>query len=278
MSSQLSQQQLETLMENCPLGMLFINSQGQASWMNATLRDMLGTYADDVLSQVQDGVSDPLKNLFDENPTVHLEMGEGEEDIWLLGATQSIADNGGTMQFFNDVTAIQLLIEERDQISKELQEYILVDKESGMPNHRALFQNLEPQVARSRRYLNPLSVIIMRLNNLDDYVSNSSEASAGKLFTSLRYLLNDQMRWADIIGRLDTNEVLMVLPETHDADANKLVEKLHQRLNLMEHDQADFTLDASYGIAEWRKGDDVGLLMMRAREQLGNSEETAVNA
>lgn len=275
MTSQLSQQQLETLMDTSPLGMLLIDAQGRASWMNATLKEMLGANATDILDCTAADAPESLRSLFDENPTVHIETDEGEEDIWLLGSTQAVAENGATMQFFNDVTAIQLLIEERDQLSKELHEYILIDKESGMPNHRALFQSLEPQVARSRRYQNPLSVIIMRLNNLNDYIASSADNSPANLFTALRYLLNDQMRWADIIGRLDSNEVLMVLPETHDEDAHKLIEKLNQRLNLMELDQDDFNLSASYGIAEWRKGDDVGLLMMRAREQLENNREPA---
>lgn len=278
MIGQLSATQLESLVQTSPLGMLLLDGSGQAIWMSDLLKDMLGEQADSVLNHKVDDVPETLQNLYAENATIYLDA--NEESLCLLTTTRSIEGGDGVMQFFFDATSIQLLMEERDQLTKELEEYRLIDKESGMPNHRALFQSLEPQVARSRRYQNPLSVMIMRINNLDAYIAQNANASPAALFTSLRYLLNDQLRWADIIGRLDENEILMVLPETHLEDAHHLVEKLNQRMSILdipELTEASYHLNVSYGIAEWHKGDDVGLLMMRAREQL-NDQAEAVTA
>ena len=276
MIGQLSATQVESLAQTSPLGMMLLDGTGQTVWLNDLLKDMLGDRADSVLNHKVDEVPEDLQSLYAENATVYLDS--GEETLCLLTTTRPVDGSEGVMQFFVDATSIQLLMEERDQLNKELEEFRLVDKESGMPNHRALFQSLEPQVARSRRYQNPLSVIIMRLNNLDAYIAQNSNGSPAALFTSLRYLLNDQLRWADIIGRLDSNEILMVLPETHADDAMRLVDKLNQRLSILdvpELTDASYHLSTSYGIAEWHKGDDVGLLMMRAREQLNDQTETS---
>jgi len=262
-------------MQASPLGMLLVDETGHARWMNDLLAEMLGVQATQILERRIDEVPEPLQSLFIENSTIHLSGGECHENLWLLTSTRPLGENAGFMQFFTDISAIQQLIQERDQLIDELEEYILVDKESGMPNRRALYQSLESQVSRSRRYHNPLTVIIMRLNNLDDYVSATQNKNPASLFISLRYMLNDQLRWADIIGRLDENELLMVLPETHANDAVMLAQKVSKRIEALDLPELEtrtelenFQLDTGFGVAEWRKGDDLGLLMARARAQL----------
>ncbi len=263
------------MMQVSPLGMLLVDETGLARWMNDLLAEMLGGQTAQILGRRIDEVPEPLQSLLIENSTIHLPGREGHEELWLLTSTRPLGENAGFMQFFTDVSAIQELIQERDRLVDELEEHILVDKESGMPNHRALCQSLESQVSRSRRYHNPLTIIILRLNNLDDYVSATQNKNPASLFISLRYMLNDQLRWADIIGRLDENELLMVLPETHASDAVMLAQKVSRRietLDLPELETSDsmknFQLNTDFGVAEWRKGDDLGLLMIRARTQL----------
>ena len=275
MLRQLSQPQLQSLLQTCPQAMLLVDETGHARWMNDVLAEMLGAQAAQVLEHSIADVPPALQPLFSEDSTVHLPGDENKDDLWLLASTTPLGDKAGFVQFFTDVTAIQQLIQERDRLVDELEEYILVDKESGMPNRRALLQSLESQVSRSRRYHNPLSIILMRINNLDDYVSVTENKNPASLFISLRYMLNDQLRWADIIGRLAENELLMVLPETHANDALALAQKLAQRIESLDLPElesraslADFQLDTRFGVSEWRKGDDVGLLMNRTRAQL----------
>ncbi|VAX13518.1 hypothetical protein MNBD_GAMMA24-2155 [hydrothermal vent metagenome] len=276
MFTQLSQQQLQAIMQTCPQAMLLVDETGLARWMNDLLAEILGEQAALLLDRGIEDVPEPLQSLFIENSTVHLAAANDyDEDRWLLASTRSLGENAGFMQFFTDISAIQQLVQERDHLANELEEYILVDRQSGMPNRRALYQSLESQVSRSRRYHNPLSVILMRLNNLDDYISATQNKNPASLFISLRYMLNDQLRWADIIGRLDENELLMVLPETHVDDALTLAQKVSHRIEALDLPELEtspglenFQLDTHFGVAEWRKGDDVGLLMTRIRTQM----------
>ncbi len=275
MLTQLSQPQVQSMMQASPLGMLLVDETGRARWVNDLLAEMLGEQTALVLGRCISDVPEPLQGLFIENSTIHLPGGESHDELWLLTSTRPLGENAGFMQFFTDVSAIQQLMQERDRLVDELEEYILVDKESGMPNRRALCQSLESQVSRSRRYHNPLSIIILRLNNLDDYVGATQNKNPASLFISLRYMLNDQLRWADIIGRLDKNELLMVLPETHANDAVMLAQKVSRRIEALDLPELEtstelenFQLNTGFGVAEWRKGDDLGLLMTRARTQL----------
>ncbi len=277
MLSQLSLTQLQSLLQDSPQAMLLIDAGGRACWMNDTLAGMLGEQAATVLQHSIREVPEALQSLFIENSTIHLPA-EGEREAqWLLTSTRALED-GGFMQFFTDVTAVQQLMQERDRLVAELEEHILVDRESGMPNRRALYQSLESQVSRSRRYHNPLSLIILRIDNLEDYIAATQNKNPASLFISLRYMLNEQLRWADLIGRLDENELLLVLPETHADDARMLSQKVSQRiesLDLPELEERaslrDFRLVTRTGVAEWRKGDDMGLLMTRARTRMEQS-------
>ncbi len=275
MLTQLSAQQLQSMMQTSPMGMLLVDEAGRACWMNDLLTEMLGEQARLVSGKSINEVPESLQSLFIKDSTIHLPGNEKAEDLWLLTSTRPVGEHAGFMQFFTDVSAVQQLMQERDHLLEELDEYILVDKESGMPNRRALYQSLESQVSRSRRYHNPLSIILIRLNNLEEYISATQNKNPASLFISLRYMLNDQFRWADIIGRLDRDELLMVLPETHAEDALMLAQKVTPQIAALElpelEDRAgleNFRLETRYGVSEWRKGDDVGLLMTRTRAQL----------
>jgi PleD family two-component response regulator len=91
-------------------------------------------------------------------------------------------------------------------------------------------------------------------------------------------MLNDQMRWADIIGRLSDSDFLLVLPETHAEAASDIAEKIRERFEILDVPEVEVDandIQVNFGVAEWQKGDDVGLLMMRAREMLGNTSSDA---
>ncbi len=179
------------------------------------------------------------------------------------------------MQFFIDATASKLLLQERDSLLAQLESVSLADDETGMPNQRALSQSLESQVSRSRRYKNPLTILIMQIDNLDEFIKTHDTDTAKPLLIAIRNMLNDQFRWADTIGRMTDDEFLLILPETHLEATEQMIELLHKRLDdlyIEGFENSEFKTHARFGAAEWHKGDDVGLLMLRAREGLDKTE------
>ncbi len=267
--------QYQQLLEACPVGLMLIDQDGKAQWLNATLRDWLGTRADSVVQQTSDSAPPGLKDLWAESAAVHLAASASQEDLWLLGTSQPLA-NGGMMQFFTDASPLKLLMQERDKLQEQLAKQSLTDADTGMPNRRALSNNLESQVSRSRRYQNPLTILILRIENLSDFITQHDTDSAQPLLVAIRNVLNDQLRWADIIGRMDENEFLLILPETHLDATAQMIELITQRLDdlaIEGFENSTFKVQARFGAAEWHKGDDVGLLMMRAREELDGGEQ-----
>jgi len=267
--------QYQQLFETCPIGLMLIDQDGKAQWFNSALRNWLGAKADTILQQTADTAPPELRELWVENATVHLAARAAQDELWLLGTSQPLI-KGGMMQFFTDASPVKLLMQERDSLQEQLARTSLTDAETGMPNRRALSQNLESQVSRSRRYMNPLTILIMHIDNLPDFMTRHGTDSAKPLLVAIRNLLNDQLRWADTIGRMDENEFLLILPETHLEATGQMVDLIRKRLNELAiegFEDSDFKVQARFSGAEWHKGDDVGLLMLRAREGLEEGEK-----
>ena len=169
--------------------------------------------------------------------------------------------------FFLDVTDKKALHTEKTQLEDELSRLSTRDKLTGLPNKIALLQGLEPLISRSRRYSNPLSVVHLDLDieGADDHESD---------ILRLSHMLRDQMRWADMIGRLDESKFLLILPETPEDAANILVDKLNAKITaLKEHNGLD--INTYFGVANWTTGDDSRLLLKRAAEIANNKREAS---
>jgi diguanylate cyclase (GGDEF)-like protein len=267
---------LTQVMESCPVGLLLLDNNQTVRWMNDSLNEILGSRAQQLHDKTPDQVDEHLRSLFNDTGTIHLPATDSDEEVWLMCTSRQL-DPSGQVQFLVDVSALRMLMQQRNELQDELKELRAVDEETGLPNKKALFQSLEPQVSRSRRYNNPLSVIIMRVNNLDA-VQKKYAGDTSKILIEISHMLNDQMRWADIIGRLNDSDFLMVLPETHDDAASGIAEKIHARFETLDVPGVDFDytdVKVSFGVAEWKKGDDVGLFMMRAHEMLDKASSNA---
>ena len=77
------------------------------------------------------------------------------------------------------------------------------------------------------------------------------------------------VRWADLIGRRESDELLLVLPETDAFAAAQLVRKLEEALARgVANGDSSYRISVLFGVAEWRRGDNVGFLLERARADL----------
>ena len=251
------------LLAACPLGLLLIDPDGRVEWMNDRLREWLGDTANVIHGHGVEAAPEGLAALWDEEASVAIPPHGAEgETRWLLAHTHHLAD-GRRLQYFSDATPMKQLLAERDDLLAELDELTVTDADTGMPNRRALSAQLATEVARSRRYGNALSTLVMRLEGLE-----GSAESIREVLVTIRNLLNGQRRWADTLGRLDDNEFLFILPETDLEAARQVASMTAERLQNLAAQNPDMKVCAHFGASEWRKGDDVGLLMQRAREDL----------
>ncbi len=166
--------------------------------------------------------------------------------------------DGANTYFFLDVTEKKALFTEKTLLEDELSRLNTRDALTGLPNKSALLQGLEPLVSRSRRYNNPLTVIHLAVDIQD--ASDHDDA-----LLKLSHMLRDQMRWADMIGRLEEDKFLLILPETPEDAANTLTNKLSDKIAELNNHH-NMKINVFFGMANWGTGDDARLMLKRAAE------------
>jgi len=257
---------------NAPIGVLILDKTGHITWLNQALETLLGLKRDQLVGKDEASVDPNWRSvLFRPEPSLLLEATATRPDCWLQTWRTKLYVTGGTLHYYADITDLQNIREERTRLSEELAQHVTRDSITGLPNRQALLQGLEPLVSRSRRYHNPLSVIRLRIDNLQDIDTEFGQGNGDIALTAIAQMLKDQMRWADLIGRFDRDEFLLVLPETNYDAATQLLEKLRHRLAELRPGSRTglpLTLVAQFGVSGWMLGDDRAKLLRRAREML----------
>lgn len=257
---------------NAPLGVLILDKTGHITWLNHALEELLAIDSELLVGRNEDSIDPQWRSLlFTPEPVMLLEATAVRPDRWLQTWRSKLQVTGGNLHYYADITDLQNTREDRARLNEELAQHITRDAVTGLPNRQALLQGLEPLVSRSRRYHNPLSVIRLRIDNLPDIEAEFGMGNGDIALTAVAHMLKDQMRWADLIGRFDKDEFLLVLPETNLEAATQLLNKLRQRLATLtpgSRTGLPIKVVAQFGVAGWMSGDDRAKLLRRAREML----------
>jgi len=278
MMDQIDKDQLIKILQGNPLGMMLIDPQGTVGWVNDNFPIISGISSLQVIGKTVDTVPAEYRELFDEEATIYLPALENRPETWLVVSSQLLGD-GGRVQYVKDATLVRQLAKERDELKGKVGELNIVDEVTGLLNPRGLYQSLEPQVSRSRRYNNLLSILIMRIENLEDINQKFGYEKGDQLLQAISEILNDQMRWADSIGRLSDNEFMLIMPETPQDIADHLADKIRERLGELTVPGLNgdtLELCTKVGMVQWQKGEDTRLLMQRVRATLKESAEIHV--
>lgn len=246
-------------LSHAPIGIMIIQGP-RVTWANDALAQALKTTAGqmaglDVASASQMGFA-PLFD--DQSQRLELTFADGSTIQWHR-LRQRVPGTDAEAHFFIDITGQLAQEEELRQLREQVKILDTRDNETGLMSNHAILQALDAQITRSRRYGNPLSAIRLNLTPPTD---------PGQHHITLRTLSQEfkmQLRWADLIGRLDTDNFLLVLPETTLSDAECLAQKLgHDRIALTSRAEG---WTVNFTVAEWLKGDDTRKLLQRLSQQ-----------
>jgi diguanylate cyclase (GGDEF)-like protein len=272
------------LLDHVPVGIAVSDIDGNIVWCNETLARFLNDNRGNLQqSSLLELKGSRLRPITEASDTVLVPGDENNADRWLKHQTialQSAEGSTYTATVYSDISEVSSLLAEQEKLTEQLNQLSTVDRESGLLNHRAMLQHLEPLVSRSRRYSNDLSVIAMELTNLDDIVDNYGPDAASQSVVEISRLLKDQMRWADIVSRVEYNRFVFILPETDKPSAVHLANKISSQVAELEvhHDNASFHLLANFGVTAWEKGNDSVLLLRKANQALDSARTSGSNA
>lgn len=286
MSDPLQSSLATAALEAAPFGVLILDLDQHICWMNATAEEFLDVEAERLLGRGLDGLAGgELAYLSEHKEFVSVPM--GADTRWLkcwhlpLRIDNRIA---GEIYFYIDITEYRQIRAERDQLAEDLSRQSMRDSVTGLPNRRGLLAALEPQVSRSRRYGNPLALIRLQIDDIDQLDGRHGASTVDRVMLTIGQLLRDRTRWADLIGCFDAGEFLLVMPETTKGIAVQLAEKFCGwigGLKITVKDDSTITVVARCGVTEWMRGDDSAKMLRRtlqALKYIKNSTKRFVSA
>lgn len=255
---------------------MFFDQGGSISWLNPALERMLGLAADQLVGQKREQFPFTThRGLFKGNGMMHL-FGSGvEQERWLqctVETPEGTDPEMHTVKYFQDVTELVRLREENQRLTQQVQELAITDELTGLANRQALTRALNSQVARSRRYQNPLSLAVIQLID-----RHGSSTIPDEVILAVSRYLRDRLRWVDLIARWEQSQFIIILPETSLQHGQELMDKVLASFSDLAlpapHDSGSLALQ--FGLAEWRKGQDARLLLKQVFSNL--AEQTAAD-
>ncbi len=105
-----------------------------------------------------------------------------------------------------------------------------VDSLTGLANSRHFLELVEREIARSRRYRHPLTLLYLDCDNFKNLNDQFGHHIGNRCLQYLAATLESNTRNIDIVARLGGDEFVILMPETGDPIVPQGVQRLHARL------------------------------------------------
>jgi diguanylate cyclase (GGDEF)-like protein len=111
------------------------------------------------------------------------------------------------------------------RVSK-LQSLAATDVLTGLINRRQFNHQLDAEIARTKRYRNPLSLALFDIDDFKKINDFYGHTTGDRILKELGQLISANVRESDIAARYGGEEFALILPETGQIDAYELLERL----------------------------------------------------
>lgn len=150
------------------------------------------------------------------------------------------------------------------------------DHLTGVANRRGLTEKLSEELARSQRYEDTFSVLLLDLDHFKQFNDEHGHEMGDTILIEVTKILLEQCRQVDIVGRWGGEEFLLILPHN---DATESVEAASRMRKAIE-DHAfpgGVEVTVSIGVTEWRKAESIEQLVARADEAMYQAKHMGRN-
>jgi diguanylate cyclase (GGDEF)-like protein len=137
------------------------------------------------------------------------------------------------------------------QYQRHLEYQTQIDSLTGLFNRRAFEKKINEEFERSKRYHNPLSVLLLDIDNFkminDTYGHHGGDAALVKISETFR----ERTRQSDFPSRYGGEEFVLILPETDQDSALQVAGKIHDSIRTCAFGTATrpFALTVSIGVS-----------------------------
>lgn len=220
------------------------------------------------ISSLKDTVSSKLDTI-----SGHIKLYRESENSRFKKSQEEVQAMHSKMQALES-EAIQL---KKDVIEKNKQ--AMFDALTGIPNRLSYEKKVAEEIARWKRFSNPLSLVIWDID-LFKIVNDTYGHKAGdKVLKTVAQLLIKSIRETDFLARYGGEEFVMLLPGTKQEETLRLVNKLREKVEScgFHYHGESVKISISCGVSSFNENDSLSQVFENADKALYKAKENGRN-
>jgi len=143
-------------------------------------------------------------------------------------------------------------VSSRVRRSIELRSFMVRDSLTGLLNHTAIKDQLDREVAQTKRRGTPLAFAMVDIDHFKQVNDTYGHPVGDRVIKSLSRLLKQRLRETDMVGRYGGEEFAIILSNTDGAAAMKVLEAIRKDFSQLRHleNEREFSATFSFGVAD----------------------------
>lgn len=162
------------------------------------------------------------------------------------------------------------------KLALDLRTFAEIDFLTGVQNRRAVTSALEQEILRAERHDTPLSVVLLDLDHFKRINDGFGHDEGDRALRRVARSIDGVCRKTDVFGRWGGEEFLLVAPGLSLESAARAAERLRTAIDVGNRN-VEAGVTASFGVAEFRRGDRVASLVKRADQALMDAKAQGRN-
>ncbi len=202
---------------------------------------------------------------------VEIECSDGTRKIVLNSAMPIRGADGkitGAIIVNHDIT-------ERKRFEEQLRGLAEHDPLTGAYNRRFLYEFLETEIQRARRYGTPLSLVMFDIDHFKQINDRYGHQAGDRMLAGLAEAVREELRSVDRLARYGGEEFLVLAPGTDRAQAVVLAERLRVRIGSSRFDSFP-PITCSFGVCQFQD-ENTDALIRRVDDLLYKAKESGRN-
>ncbi len=203
----------------------------------------------------------------------HIKLYRESENNRLQKSQQEVDAMHSKMQTLESeaIKLKKLLIEKNKQA--------MCDALTGIPNRLAYEKKSVEEIARWKRFSNPLSLAIWDIDFFKKVNDNYGHKAGDKVLKTVAQLLHKSIRETDFLARFGGEEFVMLLPGTKQEETLRLVNKLRQQIEScgFHYHGNSVKITASCGVSSFNENDTLHQVFERADQALYKAKNNGRN-
>ena len=159
------------------------------------------------------------------------------------------------------------LTQEQNRIMEKLKNLAITDGLTKLYNSRYFYNQLLPEVDRTKRYNRPLSLLLLDIDHFKTYNDTFGHLEGDAVLYRLGQIIKSCLRKMDSAYRYGGEEFTIILPETGGDEANTVAQRIRtavEKEKFISTQGKEGSITISIGVAEYQAKESPMTFIMRS--------------